>query len=89
MDQSVFKEVDQRIDDTKRDASRIASAVENELEEGVHAAEHAAKQGACAATELFNNTKQRLQQHPREAAAAIFVAGIAAGAAIAWIIKKK
>lgn len=89
MDQSVFKEVDQRIDDTKRDASRMASAIEDELEESVHAAEHAAKHGACAATKLFNGTKQRLQQHPREAAAAIFVAGIAAGAAIARGIKRK
>jgi len=89
MDRSVFEHLGQQMDDTTRNASRAASAVGDVIEDSVKAAQRAAKRGAGAATELLDDTKKCLQLHPREAAAAIFVSGIATGAAISWIMKRK
>ena len=89
MDRSVFEHLGQQMDDTTRNASRAASAVGDVIEDGVIAAQRAAKRGASAATELLDDTKKCLQLHPREAAAAIFISGIATGAAISWIMKRK
>ena len=89
MDRSVFEHLGQQMDDTTRNASRAASAVGDVIEDSVLAAQRAAERGSCAATELLDDTKKCLQLHPREAAAAIFVSGIATGAAISWIMKRK
>ena len=79
----------QQIDDTTRKATRAASAVADALEDGVLAARRAARDGAAAATELLYNTKRRLQRHPLETVALTFAAGIAAGAAIGWMLRRK
>jgi ElaB/YqjD/DUF883 family membrane-anchored ribosome-binding protein len=89
MEQSVFEHVGQQIDDTTRKATRAASAVADALEDGVLAARRAARDGAAAATELLYNTKRRLQRHPLETVALTFAAGIAAGAAIGWMLRRK
>lgn len=88
MEQSVFEHMGQQIDDTTHKATRAASAVAGALEDSVIAARCAARDGADAATELLYNTKRRLQRHPLETVALTFAAGIAAGAAIGWIIKR-
>jgi hypothetical protein len=77
------------MDDTTRNASRAASAVGDVLEDSVIAAQRAAKRSACAVNELLDDTKKCLQLHPREAAAAIFVSGIATGAVISWMMSRK
>lgn len=89
MTQSAFEHLGQQMDDTTRNASRAAAAVGEALEDGVIAAQRVAKRGACAANELLDDTKKCLQLHPRETAAAIFVTGIAAGAAISWMMRRK
>ena len=89
MEQSVFEHVGQQIDDTTRKATRAASAVADALEDGVLAARRAARDGAAAATELLYNTKRRLQRHPLETVALTFAAGIAAGASIGWMLRRK
>ena len=89
MEQSVFEHVGQQIDDTTRKATRAASAVADALEDGVLAARRAERDGAAAATELLYNTKRRLQRHPLETVALTFAAGIAAGAAIGWMLRRK
>jgi ElaB/YqjD/DUF883 family membrane-anchored ribosome-binding protein len=89
MEQSVFEHVGQQIDDTTHKATRAASAVADALEDSVLAAGRAARDGADAATELLYNTKRRLQRHPLETVAVSFVAGIAAGAAIGWMMRRK
>ena len=89
MEQSVFEHVGQQIDDTTRKATRAASAVADALEDGVLAARRAARDGAAAATDLLYNTKRRLQRHPLETVALTFAAGIAAGAAIGWMLRRK
>jgi ElaB/YqjD/DUF883 family membrane-anchored ribosome-binding protein len=89
MEQSVFKQVGQQIDDTTHKATRAASAVADALEDSVSAARRAARDDAGAATEFLYSTKSRLQRHPIETIAVAFAAGIAAGAAIGWMMRRK
>ena len=89
MDQSVFEHVGQQIDDTTHKATRAASAVADALEDSVLAARRAARDGSDAAAELLYNTKKGLQRHPLETVAVTLAAGIAAGAAIGWIMRRK
>jgi len=89
MEQSVFEHIGQQIDDTTHKATRAASAVAGALEDSVIAARRAARDGADAATELLYNTKRRLQRRPLETTALTFAAGIAAGAAIVWMMKRE
>ena len=89
MEQSVFEHVGQQIGDTTHKATRAASAVAGALEDSVLAARRAVRDGADSATELLYNAKRRLQRHPLETIAVTFAAGIAAGAAIGWMMKRK
>ncbi|MGA2653043.1 MAG: hypothetical protein ABSF28_21185 [Terracidiphilus sp.] len=88
MEQSVFEHVGQQIDDTAHKATRAASAVSDALEDGVMAARRVARDGADAATEFLYNTKRRFERHPFETVAITFAAGIAAGTAIGWMLKR-
>jgi ElaB/YqjD/DUF883 family membrane-anchored ribosome-binding protein len=89
MAQSVLKQMGEQIDETTRKASRAASAVADALEDGVGAARRAAKHGGQAATELLDDTKRRVQRHPIESVAATFAVGIAAGAMIGWMMRRR
>jgi ElaB/YqjD/DUF883 family membrane-anchored ribosome-binding protein len=89
MAQSVLEQMGVQIDETARKASRAASAVADALEDGGGAARRVAKQGSHAATELIDDTRRRVQRHPLETVAATFAAGIAAGTAISWILRRK
>jgi ElaB/YqjD/DUF883 family membrane-anchored ribosome-binding protein len=89
MAQSVLEQVGVQIDETARKASRAASAVADALEDGGEAARRVTKQGSHAAEELLGDARKRVQRHPIEAVAAAFAAGIAAGTAIRWILKRK
>jgi F0F1-type ATP synthase assembly protein I len=79
----------QQIDDTTHKAIRAASAVADALEDSISAARRAARDDADAATELLYNTKRRLQRHSLETVAVTFAAGIAVGATIGWIMRRK
>jgi ElaB/YqjD/DUF883 family membrane-anchored ribosome-binding protein len=89
MAQSVLEQVGEQFDETARKASRAASAVADALEDGVGAARRAARHGGQAAAELFDDTKKRVQRHPVETVVATFAAGIAFGAAISWMMKRR
>jgi hypothetical protein len=89
MSQSVLDQMGEQIDEATHRASRAASAVTDALEEGVGAARCAAKQGGRIATEFYDDTRRRVQRHPAETVAATFVVGIAAGAAIGWMIGRR
>jgi ABC-type transporter Mla subunit MlaD len=89
MTYSVLEQMGDRIDETAQNASRTASAVADALGESVTAAGRAAKHGSHAATELLDNTKERFQRHPIETFAVIFAAGIAAGAVIASMVRRR
>ena len=89
MTQTVLEQMGVQIDETARKASRAASAVADALQDGGGAARRVTKQGSHAAAELLADTKKRVQRHPIEAIAAAFTAGIVAGSAIRWMIKRR
>jgi ElaB/YqjD/DUF883 family membrane-anchored ribosome-binding protein len=89
MTQSVLEQLGEQVDVTVHKASRAASAVADVLEDGVCATKRAAKQGSQAASELYVDTRKRVQRHPVESVAATFAVGVAAGAAMGWMIGRK
>jgi ElaB/YqjD/DUF883 family membrane-anchored ribosome-binding protein len=89
MTQSVFEQTGEQLADTAHKASRAASAVADALEDGVGAARRATKRGGYAAAELLDDTRRRVQKHPIEIVAATFAAGIAAGTAIGWMMRRR
>jgi hypothetical protein len=89
MTESKFEQTREEIADSARKASQAASAVVDALEDGVEGARHIGKQGCCAAAELFYDTKKRVQRYPIETVVATFAAGLAAGTAISWVMRKK
>jgi hypothetical protein len=89
MAQSVSEQLGVQIDETACKASRAASAVADALEDGGVAARRVAKQGGHAATELLDDTKRRVKQHPVETVLATFAAGIMTGAVIGWAMRRR
>ena len=89
MTQSVFEQTGEQIADTAHQASRAASAIADALEDGVGAVRRASKHGYYATAELFDDTRRRIQLHPIETVVATFAAGIAAGTAVSWMMKRR
>jgi hypothetical protein len=89
MAQSVYEQTSEQIGDTIHKASRAASSAAEAIGDGVGAARRAVKQGGYAAAELYDDAKRRMQRNPIEAVVATFAVGIAAGAAIGWMTKRK
>jgi hypothetical protein len=89
MTESKFEQTREQIANSAHKASRAASAVVDAVEDGVEAARHTAKQGCYAATELFYDTKRRVQRYPIETVVATFAVGIAAGTAISWMMRRQ
>jgi ElaB/YqjD/DUF883 family membrane-anchored ribosome-binding protein len=85
----VLKQMGEQIDETARKASRAASAVADAFEDGVGAARRTAEQGAYVATEFLDDTKKRVRRHPIETVLATFAAGIAAGAVISLMMRRR
>ena len=86
---AVWDQASDQFEDTTHKASRAATGVSDAFEDGVASARRAVRQGGDAVTELMNDTKKRVQQHPIEAVAATFAAGIGAGAVIGWMMRHK
>jgi ElaB/YqjD/DUF883 family membrane-anchored ribosome-binding protein len=89
MTQSVLEKVGVEIDEAACKASRAATAVADALEDGGGAVRRVTKQGSNAAEELLHDTRKRVQQHPLKTVAATLAAGIGAGAAISWMMRRK
>jgi hypothetical protein len=89
MAQSVLEHVGVQIDATAHKASRAAYVLADALEDGGGAARRVTKQGSHAAAELLAETKKRVQRHPIETVAAVFAAGIMAGSAVRWMMKRR
>ena len=89
MSQSVLEQMGEQIDKTLHEATRSASYVADALEDGVGAVRCAAKHGSQAASELYVDTRRRVQRHPVESVVATFAVGIAAGAAIGWMVGRR
>jgi hypothetical protein len=88
MKQSILEQTSEQIADTAHKASRAASAVAEAIEDGVGAARRATKQSFYAGAELLDDTRRRVQRHPIETVVATFAAGIAAGTAISWMVRR-
>jgi hypothetical protein len=88
MTQSVFEQTSAQFADTVHKASRAASAAVDAFEDGVGAARRAAKRGGYAAEELVLDARRRVQRYPVETVVATFAAGIAAGTAISWMLRR-
>ena len=89
MTQSMFEQTGEQIADTAHQASRTASAIAEALEDGVGAVRRASKHGYYATAELFDDTRRRVQQHPIETVVVTFAAGIAAGTAVSWMMRRR
>jgi predicted kinase len=89
MAQSVLEQMSEQIDETAHKASRAASAVADAFEDGVTTARRVVKRGGQVVTDAFDDSKRRVQRNPIEAVAATFAAGIATGAAISWVLRRK
>jgi ElaB/YqjD/DUF883 family membrane-anchored ribosome-binding protein len=89
MSQSVLDRTSEHIAESSQQASRVTTAVADAIEDGVGAVRRAAKQGGDAAEEFLNDSTQRIQRHPVLTVATTFAVGLAAGAFIGWMIKRR
>jgi hypothetical protein len=89
MSQSVVERTAEHIAESAHQAARASSAVADAIEEGVGVVRRVAKQGGDAAEEFFNDTTQRIERHLVLTVAATFAAGLAAGALIGWMAKRR
>jgi ElaB/YqjD/DUF883 family membrane-anchored ribosome-binding protein len=89
MAQSMWEQTGDQFSDVAHKASRAATSVAGAIEDGVASARRAAKQGGDAAAELIDDTKQRVKQYPVEAVAITLAVGIAAGAVIGLLLKRR
>ena len=89
MSQSVLNRTAEHIAESAHQASRATSAVADAIEDGLGVVRKAAKQGGDAAEEFLVDTTQRVQRHPVVAVSVTFAAGLAAGALIGWMMKRR
>ena len=89
MASTVLEQMNSQISETAQRASQAASAVGEALEDGVIAARRAVKHGSEVATEFYDDSKRRIQRNPIETVVAATAIGIATGAAISWVLRRK
>ena len=89
MAHTVFEQMNNQIGETAQSASQAASAVGVALENGVIAARRAVKHGSDIAAEYYDDSKKRIQRNPIETVVAATAIGIATGAAISWVLRRK
>jgi hypothetical protein len=89
MTESAFEEMNEQIDEAAQMASRAAHGVADALEDGVNTAKSMARRGRHNATEFLDDARRHVKRRPIGTIAAIFAAGVAAGAAIGWMIRRR
>ena len=89
MSQTVMEKTADAISDSVHQASRATSAITDAIEDGVGVIRHAAKHGYDAAEEILDDTARRLQRHFALTVTATFAVGVAAGAVIGWMMKRR
>lgn len=90
MAQSAFEKTTEHIAGSAQRASNAAwDTAGTVMEDAAGFLRRAARQGADVTEEVLNDTKQRLQRHLGTTVAITFVVGVAAGALIGWIIKRR
>ncbi len=89
MSQTVVERTADVISQSAHQASRAAGAITDAIEDGVGVVKHTAKQGCDAAEEFLDDTTRRLQRHLALTVATTFAVGVAAGALMGWIMKRR
>jgi ElaB/YqjD/DUF883 family membrane-anchored ribosome-binding protein len=89
MSQTVMDKAAEAISETAHQASRATGAITDAIEDGVGVVRHAAKQGCDAAEEFLDDTARRLQRHLALTVTTTFAVGVAAGALIGWMMKRR
>lgn len=89
MSQTVLERTAEHITESAHRASRATIAVADAIEDGVGVVRRAAKQGGDAAEEFVNDTTGRIKRHPMLTVGAMFAAGLLAGTAVGWTMKRK
>jgi ElaB/YqjD/DUF883 family membrane-anchored ribosome-binding protein len=89
MSQSILEHAGEQFSEAARSTSRAAAAVADAFEDGVGAARRVARQGSDAAVELMDDTRKHLRRHPMKTVATTFAAGVAAGSALTWILRRR
>jgi len=89
MSQTVIERTAEAISESAHQASRATSAITDAIEDGVGVVRHAAKQGCDAAEEFLDDTSRRLQRHLALTVTTTFALGVAAGAMIGWVMKRR
>jgi F0F1-type ATP synthase assembly protein I len=87
MEQSVFEHAGQQIDDTTHKATRAASAVAAALQDSISAARR--EMAPTPLRNFFTTQRGACRRHSLETVAVTFAAGIAVGATIGWIMRRK
>ncbi|MGB8112179.1 MAG: hypothetical protein WCF22_00320 [Candidatus Sulfotelmatobacter sp.] len=89
MSQTVVERTAEQIGKSAGQASRASCAIADAIEDGVGVLRRAAKQGDDDAEEFLDDTTQRLQRHLVLTVTTTFAVGVAAGAMIGWIAKRR
>ena len=89
MSQTVAERATEHIGESVRQASRASSAIADAIEDGVGAVRRVAKQGGDAAEECVNDTTLRLQRNLMLTVATTFAVGVATGALVGWMMKRR
>lgn len=89
MVQSVLDKAGEQIAETSRKASTASCAIADALGDSVGAVRRVAKKSGDAAEEFIDDTTKRLQRHPVETVVTTLALGIAVGALISWIVRRR
>jgi hypothetical protein len=89
MSQTGAERVAEHIAESAREASRATSAIADAIDDGAGAVRRAVKQSGNAADKFLGDTTQRFRRRPALTLAATFAVGVAAGAFLGWMLKRR
>ena len=90
MAQNAFERTTEHIADSAQQASGAAWGTAGAImDDGAEFLRRAAKRSGDAAEEFLTDTKQRLQRHLGTTVALALAVGVAAGALIGWMVKRR
>jgi hypothetical protein len=90
MAQNAFETTTEHIAESAQQASSAAWGTAGAImEDGAGFIRGAAKRSGDIAEEFLNDTKQRLQRHLGTTVALTLAVGVAAGALIGWMVKRR
>jgi len=89
MSHTVVERAAEHIAESAHQASRATGAIANAIGDRVEVAMRTAKHGGDAAEDFLNDTTRRLQRHRTLTVVTTFAIGIAAGALVRWMVKRR